>query len=334
MTTRSRAVVVAVLVLTVGLAGSSSVAGAASSTDPGGRITLNQTNGSVTVSNGTSQVLSGTAAYRTGTELVVRVRATGETQPRFLKTKKAVVTGDGTWAVAFDFSAQSAGDTFTVTVLTENDSASVSADGDVVACGESCADQPPTGTPTPIPEQTPTTTSPPDRAAVALDEAVVLATAGDVAAIDLRLHGTDTATLVVGAADDSDYRLTATITDANDDGEATVFVNTALAGREGPTASSSPNDTLGDQSETNRSSALAPGDYPITVYSGTAADGTPSTVATLVLQESQGSESTATVTPTPGPGGFTGLFTGPTGTFLVSGLFLVAGGGVAFLMVR
>jgi len=53
-----------------------------------------------------------------GTTLQVRVQSTGDTQPRFIRTASDVtVSEDGSFSATFDFSNQSAGDTFAVTVV-------------------------------------------------------------------------------------------------------------------------------------------------------------------------------------------------------------------------
>ncbi|KAB1198466.1 MULTISPECIES: BGTF surface domain-containing protein [Haloferax] len=68
------------------------------------------------VTNAEAQAISGSSTVAPGSELTVRVKSDGDTQPRFLKTGTAYVQNDGTWSAEFDFSEQSVGDTFTVTV--------------------------------------------------------------------------------------------------------------------------------------------------------------------------------------------------------------------------
>ncbi|WP_416840209.1 BGTF surface domain-containing protein [Haloferax sp. DFSO52] len=86
----------------------------------------------VTVSAAANQTVSGTATVAPGTELTIRVKSTGDTQPRFLKTKPTSVQADGTFSSTFDFSEQKAGDEFEVTVSVDSGTADdITADGTV-----------------------------------------------------------------------------------------------------------------------------------------------------------------------------------------------------------
>lgn len=324
----STRIAVAALVIAIGVAGVA--AGGAAGSDGGDSpITINRTGDVVTVANGSSQVVSGTANFRKGTELIVRAQSTGDTSPRFIKSQTAVVTENGTWAVAFDFDRQVAGNTFSVTVKTENGSASTSADGEVVACGDSCAEEVP-DSPTPLPEQTQeSTTEPPESATVALDNAAVIVDAGNVVTLDLLFDGIETATVVVGDEAETGYEVRGAVYDADGDGEAKLFLDTALAGRSGSTLSASSNDELTSQSETSLSSMLDVGEYPIEVYAGNSTDGEPATVATLVVQEPD----TATGAP-PTTAATSESFAGGLGRVLISGLFLLGGGGLALILLR
>lgn len=115
-------------------------AGAAADTDPA--VTIDYDGEAVTVANAETQVISGSADLAPGTSLTVRIKSTGDTEPRFLQTKSATVDRNGTWAAAFDLSQQSPGDTFAVTVKTGD--SEVTADGEVVACDADCEDAQPT----------------------------------------------------------------------------------------------------------------------------------------------------------------------------------------------
>lgn len=114
-------------------------AGAAAAADPA--ITIDYDGEAVTVANAETQVVSGTADLAPGTSVTVRVRSTGDTQPRFFQSETVTVDRNGTWTAAFDFSEQSPGDTFSVTV--KADGSEVTADGEVVACESDCADEQP-----------------------------------------------------------------------------------------------------------------------------------------------------------------------------------------------
>ncbi len=86
----------------------------------------------INVTASADQSVSGSATVAPGTELTIRVKSTGDTQPRFLKTGSAYVQADGSYSSAFDFSEQKSGDEFTVTVSVDSGTADdVSADGNV-----------------------------------------------------------------------------------------------------------------------------------------------------------------------------------------------------------
>ena len=106
----------------------------------------------VTASNAT---ISGTTNYAPGTELTVRARSTGDTQPRFFNTKTVTVQPDGTFNASFDFSAQSSGDTFGVTVRFSG-SPVATADGNIM---ESTSTPTATATATAEPDGTETATA-------------------------------------------------------------------------------------------------------------------------------------------------------------------------------
>ncbi|MFB6087034.1 MAG: BGTF surface domain-containing protein, partial [Haloarculaceae archaeon] len=104
----------------------------------------------VSVKPASGQKISGTSTYAPGTTFTVRVRSTGDTQPRFFKPAEVTVGADGTWTATFDFSGQAAGDTFQVTTTK----------GDVKADG-SVSESTPTPSPTPSATPSPTATAPP-----------------------------------------------------------------------------------------------------------------------------------------------------------------------------
>ncbi|MFC7204202.1 ArtA-dependent S-layer glycoprotein [Haloferax namakaokahaiae] len=89
-------------------------------------------NDEITVNAAAGQTISGTATVAPGTALTFRVRSSGDTQPRFLKTGTAYVQADGTFSATFDFSEQAVDDTFDVTVSVDSgDAADATAEGTV-----------------------------------------------------------------------------------------------------------------------------------------------------------------------------------------------------------
>ncbi|ADQ69384.1 DUF7827 domain-containing protein [Halogeometricum borinquense] len=88
----------------------------------------------VNVSAVADQTIAGETTVAPGTELSLRVRSTGDTQPSFLKTATVYVTENGTYQGMFDFSEQEVGDTFDVTVR-GGAADSVTVDGNVAEVG-------------------------------------------------------------------------------------------------------------------------------------------------------------------------------------------------------
>lgn len=300
--------------------------------EPGG-LSIDTTDGNVTLANASSQVVSGTADARKGTEVNVQLQSTGDTQRRFFKVRTAVVTADGNWAVAFNFSEMPAGGTFEVAATIEDTDRSENADGRIVACEGNCTDQPPADTPTAIPEQTPTEKPTADDPAVALNKSAIPAVSGEVAAIRLSFNEADAAVVTVGDTESVNYELRALVRDADGDGDAVLYFDTALAGREGNPVSASAGDEVTLRDETELDSMLDAGSYSLTVHAGEDADGEPTTLGTLLVQESPEStatDGTPTATDHPEQGGqFDGL-----GGIAVSALFIVGGAVVALLLVR
>lgn len=121
----------------------------------------------IEVSAAADQRIRGESDVAPGTRLDLRVRSTGDTRPRFLKTAVAYVAENGTFRTTLDFSDRAVNDTFEVTVR-GGAADSVTADGSVVDDGETPTptDTPtetetPTDTPTATPTETPTATATP-----------------------------------------------------------------------------------------------------------------------------------------------------------------------------
>ncbi|WP_311174013.1 BGTF surface domain-containing protein [Halobellus ordinarius] len=304
-------------------------------------VTVDHDGEELTVANGSAQVVRGTATAPAGTEILVRVRSTSETTPAFLKTASGVVTENGTWAVAFDFGSQDAGDSFTLTARFENGSAETEVPGEIVACGGDCAGTTPSGTPTPIPEQTTTPTQTDGPAApVAFGENIFLVDRGGVAAIPIAFEGegdsTDEAVVVLGDETDLNYELEAVVRDEDGDGQAVLYVDTSLAGRGGDSLSTSGGDAVELHAETDLDSALSPADYDVSLYAGATRGDDPVDVGTLVVQSPTTRTPTAetTAAPTGGTGtAGTGLGSLAIGG-LLSGAFIVAGAVLAAVLVK
>ncbi|WP_313692605.1 BGTF surface domain-containing protein [Halorarum halobium] len=315
-------------------AGSTSAAGASAAFESTrGAITIDHEGERVTVANDSSQVISGTAEFRVGTELLVRLESTGDTQPAFFVSSNAVVTENGTWAIAADLSRQTAGGTFSVTVTTENGSHSTSADGEIVGCAGDCTEPVP-DSPTARPEQTPTAT-PETNARVSLSDSILAVDRGDVVALELVFLGTETATVRLGDRNATGYELVVRARDANDDGRATVYVDTALAGREGRTVSASTDDAATVRSESSLPSALSAGEYELVVSAGNDTADSPDDVGAVVVQsaETTGENTTrARATPTERPAG-SGL-SGSVLTGLFGAAFLLGGAALAAVLLR
>ena len=326
-------VAAAFLVLVTALAPATFAAPAAA--DPS--VTVDYEGDRVTVANGTAQVVRGTADAPVGTEILVRVRSADGTEPAFLKAERSVVTKNGTWAVAFDFAAQSAGDGFRLTAQTENGSAGATVDGEIVACDGDCAGTLPGDTPTPIPEQTATPTPTADSdTSVTFGENVFLTDTGGVAAVPVTFDGgdADEAVVVVGDAAEVNYELEAVVTDGDGDGEAILYVDTALAGRGGATVSTSGGDSVTVRSETSLDDALDPANYDVALYAGGERTDTPADVGSLVVQASTTPTATTDAPTTPatdagsdGPGSL------PVGA-LVSVAFLLGGAVLAAVLLE
>jgi PGF-CTERM protein len=73
---------------------------------------FDETDGNVSVTATEDASISGTTNVAPGTEFDLRLRSTGDTEPRFVKTTTVNVTADGTFSASFDFSDQQVGDTF------------------------------------------------------------------------------------------------------------------------------------------------------------------------------------------------------------------------------
>ena len=329
MTTSTlRVALVVCTLLVASLSASVAASSPPDTTQNGSTITIEHEGDAVTVANDTSQVISGTADFRVGTELAVMVRSTGDTNPQFLQSTDAVVTENGTWAAGFDFEQHTAGDTFSVTVKTENGSHSTELDGEIINCAGDCSEEVP-DSPTPRPEQTATEAA--STASVDLSKRIVPVRQSDVAAVEVVYIGTDAATVRFGDRNATGYELTVSVRDIDGDGQATIYVDTALAGREGRTVSASTDDTVTVVSESALSSSLAVGNYDISAYAGNGTEGTPDAVGSIVVESANGTPTTSAM-PTMEPAGM-GLDQSVL-TIIFCGAFLLGGAGLAVVLLR
>ena len=122
----SRALLAAVVVFGAVLGGTAVV------TAQDDSISLARDDGSVTVSPTENATIRGTSSLSAGENLTIRVRSTGDTQPRFLKTDTVTVGEDGNFSATFDFSYHSTNATFAVTVVSGSETVA-EADGSVVS---------------------------------------------------------------------------------------------------------------------------------------------------------------------------------------------------------
>jgi len=304
--------------------------------------------GTLAVAADEGQLVTGTADAPAGTALRVRVRATGDTEPRFIRTARAVVREDGTWGVAFNFSAQSAGDTFGLTVGTEGGTAAT-VDGEVVACDGDCVE----GTPRPTPTASPTPTAEPDDgtadAPTIASGSVTAVRRGRTAELELAMGDADAATVVIGGREDG-YELVATVRDGNGDGRTTLYVDTAAAGRDGATVSVPEGDEVSVSSEVDLDAGLGAGEYDVTVHRGASTDGEALDVGTLAVQRSNTSTPSetggnanapdetpsedATTDATPADGSTLGAFPDWLAAVGAGAVFVLGGAGLAVALLR
>ena len=301
--------------------------------EPVETVQVDATDGTVTVNDSASQLISGSALAPTGTEVSIRMRST-DSEIRFFKAATAVVTEDGTWATAVNFSGTPAGAEFSVEATIDGDYVA-SADGEVVACADDCRDQPPTDTPTPIPTATPEETATPAESRVLFTRNVVQAEEGATARMELSFDDTDTAGLVIGDEKQSGYALEATVRDGDGDGEATVRIDTGAAGTDGDTLTVSDGDEVTVERETELQEPIVQGEYELFVFPEGRSVDDASDMGVLSLAPAESTDG-ATATPTPevtatGSPGDDGV--GATG-IVVSGALVLGGGALALLLLR
>lgn len=297
-------------------------------------VRIDTTDGTVVVNDSASQVISGSALAPTGTEVSLRIRST-DSDMGFFKVESAVVTEDGTWATAFNFSRIPAGAEFSVEATMRADGYVAERGGEVVACEEDCRDQPPTDTPTPIPTATPAETSTPAASTVEFARNVVQVEQGATARMELSFDDTGTAGLVIGQ-ESVGYTLEATVRDADDDGKATVRFDTGAAGTGGDPITVSEGDEVVVEAETELPDPIVPGEYELRAFPGNRSVDDASDASVLFLAEPAATETGApgTVEPTATPTGGTESGGNGVTTIVVSSGLVLGGGALALLLLR
>jgi surface glycoprotein (TIGR04207 family)/PGF-CTERM protein len=139
------------------------------------------------VSASAEQTIEGETTVAPGTELSLRVRSSGDTQPSFLKTATVYVTENQTFSGTFDFSEQEVGDTYEITVR-NGPADSETVDGTVLESVETETEMTETDAPDTATDAPDTATDAPDTATDAPD------TATEAPGTDTEAPGTDTGT--------------------------------------------------------------------------------------------------------------------------------------------
>jgi hypothetical protein len=116
------------LLLVAGLA----LAGAGGATAQADSTSLTTMNDTVRLHASENATVAGTTDLADGSELTVRLQSADDTSPRMIASEPATVGEDGSFVAAFNLSAYSPGDTFSVTVVRDGDTIA-SEDATVVA---------------------------------------------------------------------------------------------------------------------------------------------------------------------------------------------------------
>lgn len=292
---------------------------------------LDTTDGEVRVAAETGQTISGETTLDAGTPISIRVVSESPSSP-FLVTAEATVDDDGAFEGAFDFSDMPSGTPITVDVRTD-DRSLASGSGEIVDCGADC----PTGTATAGGADGETATPAPLDTDVIQVRDTVQADRGAVARIPVTFGDADALTVALGDEDAVEYETSAVVRDANGDGRAVVVVRTGAADEPDrpvlAVAETGETRPANVTSETTLDGALDPFEYDISVSAGTAADGEPDAIGTLVVTADGGADDDSTATadePPAGPDGATVAADGGSGSALTGLGALAVGGLIAF----
>ncbi len=211
------------------------------------------------------QVVTGETSLDPGTELTVRIQST-DAQTPFVRQSHVRVRSDGTFAARFDLSMVPPNTTYELHGHADGDPL-FERRGTIAQCDADCTD--------PVPE-TPERTE--------RGENVVAVSQGETAEIPLSMSDGGSKTLSVGS-EATNYRINATVSDDDGDGEVLVLFDTAAAGTDGATLGvADDGDSLTvTEPEPALPSTLDPAAYPYRVYDGRTTDGTP-TLGQLVIE--------------------------------------------------
>jgi len=297
--------------------------------------TVDTTDGEVVVDAAAGQTISGETTLDPGTPLSIRVTSQSERSP-FLMQVETAVGDDGSFSAPFDFGNVPVGTAFEVTVRGDGD-ALAEADGRVADCEDSC----PTATASPEPGGEGSTATPLDTDEIGV-RSVAQVASGDTVRIPVTFGDADALTVTLGDEQAVNYETSAVVRDTNGDGRAVVVVRTGAAeDADRPVlavAEAGETRPANVTSETVLDGSLDPFEYDVSVSAGTAADGEPDAIGTLVVRADDGGAgddaSTATADDPPadpaGPNGATVAADGGSGSALTGLGALAIGGLIAF----
>lgn len=202
-----------------------------------------------------NQTLVGTADLEAGTEISVRLTASGGNP--FLKQRQTTVGTNGTFEARFDLSGLEPGTEYTATVYsTDSDQLSGPLSGRLAEPGTAVSE---------VGLRTVTTVS-----------------QGETGNLSVSMPAGETVEVVVGD-ETTDYGVAVKLYDSDGDGEVVLRFDTAAAGTAEPTVAVS----TGDGYEITRPEAaldggLGPGEYPVTLYE--TLENEPVTLGRLVVE--------------------------------------------------
>ncbi|MFY4813581.1 BGTF surface domain-containing protein [Haloarcula sp. AONF1] len=213
------------------------------------------------------QVVTGETTLDPGTEMTVEIISENSSNP-FLYQSEVIVQPNGTFVAQFDMSDVPANTSYELSAHVDGDTLFERTET-VAQCDGNCTDT--------VPEIV--TPEPTDDG-----ENVVEVSQGDTTIIPVSMTDGGTKTLSIGS-EAANYRINATVSDDDGDGEVTVLFDTAVAGTDGATLRvPDPDDSLTvTESEPDLSSTLAAGAYSYRMFDGQSTDGRP-TVGTIVIE--------------------------------------------------
>ncbi|NHN60847.1 MULTISPECIES: BGTF surface domain-containing protein [Halorussus] len=322
MTSGRRALAAALVALLAVASGTAASTPAASATAaPDGNGTAIVTDGEeLVLEAGANQTIRGETDLSPGTTLSVNVE--GDT---FLLTDTTAVTDEQTFNVTLDLS--DFGEQDVAVRVYRSETVLAEADGRIV-CKTDCE-----STATDSDEESGTAA---DGPAV---QAITEVTQNRTASVKVLFGGADAVTVSVGGPE-VNYVVNGTVRDRDGDGRATVLFHTNRAGTDEPTlAVVDDNETrvVEASSETSLNAPLAPGSYDVRLYDGPNATGEVAAEGRVVVFEETANSAeesgasandTATTIGTVSGGGANGSSAGESGDRFLSGVGMIAAGGV------